>query len=201
MKNGKTNFARALDYLRANGFIHNQKDLADRIGSTPTTISRNKHGIVGRADEETIAKFHAVFGHIINVAYLRGESDKMLIEDLSPEEKRNIGVNFEDVANNPISNGTDTNSLINAALAAKDETIMSLKRELATKNDFLATLRAQLADKDNLIAGKERYILELEQKIYALSSLSHLEDPKKDDTHGCPYPLEVAERNPDRLER
>ena len=92
MKQGKTNFARALDYLRANGFVHNQKDLADRIGSTPTTVSRNKHGAVGRSDEETIAKFNAVFGDIINVAYLRGESVKMLVSDLTEQEKLNMGV-------------------------------------------------------------------------------------------------------------
>lgn len=184
MKKGKTNFAYALDYLRANGFIHSQKDLADRIGSTATTISRNKHGIVGRSDEETIAKFHAVFGHIINIAYLRGESDKMLVADLTPQEKINIGVNSNTMS--AASNTPDMSSLINAALAAKDETIMSLKRELTAKDDTISVLHSQLSD-------KERYILDLQQQILELRRRYSQEPPKKDFSTGC-YPLGVAER-------
>ena len=199
MKKGKTNFARALDYLRDNGFIRNQKDLADRIGSTATTISRNKHGLVGRTDEETVAKFHAAFGHIINTAYLRGESDKMLIADLSLEEKRNIGVNFENAAKSTTDTPA-TSSLINAALAAKDETIMSLKRELSAKDDLIAALREQQSDKDNLIADKERYILDLQQQLFALLDHSPQESPQKDFSRGYSYPLGVAERKQDVAE-
>lgn len=163
MKKGKTNFAYALDYLRANGFIHSQKDLADRIGSTATTISRNKHGLVGRTDEETVAKFHAVFGHIINTAYLRGESDKMLIADLSPKEKRNIGVNFENAAKSTTDAPT-TSSLINAAIAAKDETIESLKRELSAKDDLIAALREQITDRNQLMQTIQQQADDLTKK-------------------------------------
>lgn len=145
MKKGNTNFARVIDYLRYNGFVHNQRELADRIGSTPTTISRNKHGFVDRTDEETIYKFNAVFGHIINVAYLRGESDVMLVSDLSPEEKINIGLSS--ATDFPKKNSdSETSSLVNATIAAKDETIAALKREIDTKNDIIALLREQLND-------------------------------------------------------
>lgn len=145
MKEGKTNFARAFYYLRSKKLVRNQRELADRIGSTETTISRNKHGHVNRPDEETIYKFNAVFGHIINAAYLRGESDVMLVSDLSPEEKINMGVNS--TTDFPEKNNdSETSSLVNAAIAAKDETIAALKREIDTKNDIIALLREQLND-------------------------------------------------------
>ena len=120
MKKGNTNFARVIDYLRYNGFVD-------------------------RTDEETIYKFNAVFGHIINVAYLRGESDVMLVSDLSPEEKIKMGVNS--TTDFPKKNNdSETSSLVNAAIAAKDETIAALKREIDTKNDIIALLREQLND-------------------------------------------------------
>ena len=146
MKKGETNFARAIDYLRLNGLVHNQRELADRIGSTPTTISRNKHAHVGHPDEETIVKFSTVFGDIINVAYLRGESDIMLVEDLSQQEKINMGVNSSRNGSHQQNSSPDASNLIHAALAAKDETIASLHRELGAKDDIIALLRQQIKD-------------------------------------------------------
>ena len=192
----KNNFARALAYLRANGLIKNQKDLAGRIGTTQTTITRNKKGNVRHFDEDTLQKFSAVFGGIINIAYIRGESEKMLVADLTPQEKINIGVNSVTASadSRDGKRNLDMSSLINAALAAKDETIMSLRRELTAKDDIISVLHSQLSDKDNLIADKERYILDLQQQLFALSNHSPQESPQKDFSRGYSYPLGVAER-------
>jgi len=191
MRTEKNNFQRVIEWLRANGLIRNQKDLAERIGTTETTITRNKRGNVRRFDEDTLQRFNAAFGNVINIAYLRGESDKMLVADLAPQEKINACVNS---AGTPASsNVPTTSSLINAALAAKDETIMSLKRELSAKDDLIAALREQQSDKDNLIADKERYILDLQQQLFALCNHSPQESPQKDFSRGYSYPLGVAE--------
>lgn len=175
MKAGKNNFAQVIDYLRTKGLIHNQKDLADQIGSTPTTISRNKHGIVGRLDEETITKFNFVFGHVINIGFLRGESDVMLITDLHQQEKNDTEVNKNNLTDSAYhsewaSSSPDMSSLINAALAAKDETI--------------AALRDQLAD-------KERFILSLQQQIRE----TRAGFPQKEIPHGHHYSMVAAEDN------
>lgn len=175
MKKGKTNFARAIDYLRSNGFVRNQKELADRIGSTPTTVSRNKHGLVSRPDEETIVRFNAVFGHIINIAYLRGESDIMLVSGLSPQDNINTGVNSE-TAPAVLSgrNDTpDTSSLINAALAAKDETIMSLRRELKAKDATISILHDQLIDRTSLMRSTQQHANDIASKYEALLREHH----------------------------
>lgn len=170
MNTEKNNFHRVIDWLRANGYIHNQKDLAQRIGTTETTITRNKKGNVRRFDEETIIKFNEVFGDIINIAYLRGESSIMLVSNLLSQERINRRVNQNPKFTTDITADTNapdsptTGSLINSALAAKDETIEAMKREISAKDELIATLRAQLADKDNVIADKERYISSLQRQ-------------------------------------
>ena len=69
----------------------------------------------------------------------------MLVSDLSPEEKIKMGVNS--TTDFPKKNNdSETSSLVNAAIAAKDETIAALKREIDTKNDIIALLREQLND-------------------------------------------------------
>lgn len=186
-KSEKNNFARVVDWLRVNGFIHNQKDLANRIGSTETTISRNKHGNVGRTDEETLAKFNAVFGDTINIAYLRGESEVMLVADLHQQERINTCVNLQ---SKPVSHTCETNQgvsctdkFVNATLAAKDETIAALKHELDAKDETIAALRDQIAD-------KERYISSLQQQ---LRDLRESDRPQKVAPHTYHYPGGVAE--------
>ena len=97
MKKEKNNFARVIDYLRDNGLIKNQKEMAERIGVTVTTITRNKHGNVGHTDEETLRRFYKHFGDIINIAYLRGDSDIMLVKDLQSEESGSLSMNLRTI--------------------------------------------------------------------------------------------------------
>lgn len=152
----KNNFARVLEWLKDNGKIKTQKELAKRMKTTQATITRNKQGNVQQADDDTIRKFAAVFGDIINIAYLRGESDVMLVADLHPHEKINTGVNSVE---------PDYSSLINATIAAKDETIMSLKHEIMAKDETIAVLRAQLEDKSDMIKLLKEQVKDLRAEL------------------------------------
>lgn len=157
MEKVKNNFARAVDWLRFNGKIKNQKELAERIGTTEATISRVKNGNVKHADQETIYKFNAVFGDVINIDYLRGESDVMLIDDLHKKEINNNTVNSHisnySTRNQEVSS-QDISSMMTAFIAAKDDLIRA-------KDDIIATLRAQLSDKDALIQSLRQQVLDL----------------------------------------
>lgn len=175
----KNNFTHVLEYLLANGMIHNQKDLAKRLNTTETTVTRNKKGNVKHPDEDTIRRFNAVFGDIINIAYLRGESDIMLVADLPQRKEINTAVN----SRKEQSYSTDYSSLINAALAAKDDAIMALKHELIAKDETIAT--------------KDALILSLQQQLQELRAISAIQ---KGALHGC-YPLGTAEEQPGKHEK
>lgn len=139
-KKEKNNFTRAVEWLKIHGVVKDQKDMAERMGTTENTISRNKHGGVQRPDDDTLRKFNEQFGSIINIDYLRGESKVMLVKDL--------------VARQSAKPADKTASL----LADKDETIAALKRESAAKDEVIAA-------KDGIIAAKDKLISTLQQQI------------------------------------
>ena len=161
MKKEKNNFARAVDWLRENGKIKDQKDMAKRMDVTTTTISRNKHGSVKRPDEDTLRKFNEQFGDIINIAYLRCESDVMLVADL-PQVNRRVD------SGSPAVNANGIDALTAALIAAKDETIDALKRELAAKDGVIAAKDSQMADRDRLVAAKDALIATLQEQLSTL---------------------------------
>ena len=112
-------FAHVLDWLIQEKKVDDQKDLAVKTGISQNTVSRIMTGKVEPSDD-TLRKLNATFGNIFNMQYLRGESTVMLIEDVAyykshPKElKKLFGEEEKEI---------DQSSLINAALAAKDETI------------------------------------------------------------------------------
>ena len=77
----------------------------------------------------------------------------------------------------PPANIPDMSSVFNAALAAKDETIVSLKRELSTKDDLIQSLRDQLAAKDQLIAEQKARLIDYRRIIDSHDGLSNYPFP------------------------
>lgn len=157
-KKEKTNLARVLIYLRMQGKISSDKNFADIVGTTATTVSRNKNS--GKPfDEKIMRGVYKAFGDIINIDYLRGESDVMLVKDLQSD--KNANANQQEIT--PLH--PDCNDLLSVAIAAKDEVIASLKREMAAndktlsaKDEIIAELRARLEDKEALIAELRQQI-------------------------------------------
>jgi len=174
-------FKQMLDWIYANTEAHNQADVARRSGLFEATISRVLNGRIKKVKQETLRKVNSAFDNVFNPAWLRGDSDVMLTADLQPSATHSdtdAPAGFPNMVNSP-----DLSSLVNAALAAKEETIESLKRELTTKDETVTALRDQLAD-------KERYILALQQQLRELHTQEH---PQKEISHGCSYHMGVAE--------
>jgi transcriptional regulator with XRE-family HTH domain len=155
-KKEKNNFRRAVEWLKTNGVVKDQKDMAERMGTTENTISRNKHGGVKRPDDDTLRKFNEQFGSIINIDYLRGESKVMLVKDLAARQSAKQSKPADKTA-----------SLIAAkdeTIAAKDEAIAALKGKLSSMDETIATLNGRIADKEKIINTQDKLISKLQQQ-------------------------------------
>lgn len=116
--------------------------------------------------DETLRRMNEAFGGIFDMRYFRGQSDHFLLE---PQEKP-AEPPKERVKNDP--QPIDHSSLINAMLAAKDETIAELRARIADKDSQLADKEAiitaqqsHLADKEALILSQQSLIAELRAKL------------------------------------
>ena len=148
-------FAAALDYLKRNTDIKTQKELARRMGVTETTITRILKDYT-EVTEDIITKLQTASGCIFNLQWLRGEdSDHMLAVDVveTPKESQPV---------------IDQSSMVNAIIAAKDETIATLQARIVD-------LERTIADKDTIIKAREARIVALERKLsaYATSDLDN----------------------------
>ena len=139
-------FAEAFDYLKREKGIKTQKRLAELMGVSEDTITRILKDRT-EVTEDIITKLQTASGCIFNLQWLRGEDDEpMLAADIG---NKNMHQSASII---------DPGSAINAALAAKDETIDTLKARIVE-------LKSTIADKEDMIKARDARIVELEQKI------------------------------------
>lgn len=195
-------FLRAFKYL-AEEKMMNQKQFAKVINAESGYISLLKSG-AKRVGADYMARLAAAFashfkdkGHL-NMDYLLGKSQYMLVENVPDEEIReriSRGANPDyDIMQKqkaaspapaePTANIPDMSSVFNAAIAAKDDAIESLKREAASKEDLIADLRARIIEKDDHIATLKARIAELQQLVAI---------QKNTDLGTYPFPVGVAD--------
>ena len=89
-------FLVAIDYLFKEKMVGNQKELAQKIGITETSLSRIKKGQRVVSDD-TLRKMNEAFNFIFNMQYFRGLSTKLLMSDVNyPEDHHpNLSYNME----------------------------------------------------------------------------------------------------------
>lgn len=145
-KTRNNNFAAALDYLKrkSDKKLH-QKDLAEMLGVTENTISNIIHCRTA-VSEDIITQLQTISGCVFNLQWLRGQSDVMLAANAAKTDAS-------------VPGGAPSIQNPTALLAAKDETI--------------ATLRSQLADKEEIIATKDALISALQQQIVGSKESKH----------------------------
>ena len=159
-------FAAAFDYLKRNTDIKTQKELARRMGVTETTITRILKDYT-EVTEDIITKLQTASGCIFNLQWLRGEDlEHMLAVDVveTPKESKPV---------------IDQSSMVNAIIAAKDETI--------------ATLQARIVDLERTIADKETIIKAREARIVALER--QLAAANKSDIEHYPFAIGAADEH------
>lgn len=139
-------FAEAFDYLKREKGIKTQKRLAELMGVSEDTITRILKDRT-EVTEDIITKLQTASGCVFNLQWLRGEDDEpMLAADIG---NKNMHQSASII---------DPGSAINAALAAKDETIENLKARIVE-------LKITIADKEDMIKARDARIVELEQKL------------------------------------
>jgi transcriptional regulator with XRE-family HTH domain len=145
-------FAAAFDYLKREKGIKTQKRLAELMCVSEDTITRI---LKDRCEvtEDIITKLQTASGCIFNLQWLRGEDSTCMLA--------------KDMLSVPEPQPIDQSSLVNAAIAAKDETIDSLKSRIAD-------LQRTISDKEEIIKAREARIVALERQL-ASASMSDIE--------------------------
>lgn len=129
-------FAAAFDYLKREKGIKTQKRLAELMGVSEDTITRI---LKDRCEvtEDIITKLQTASGCIFNLQWLRGEDPiHMLVEDLNNGMVASIDQHEE-------IHAIDQSSLVNAALAAKDETIRAKDEIIASLRETIESLKRE----------------------------------------------------------
>lgn len=129
-------------HLRAHHGIHTQLELAEVIHVTRPALSSAMNGNEAYLTKNLFQKICAAFPGVFNLNYLlTGDGDLLTLEEEAHNEK----------LYNP--QPIDQSSLVNALLAAKDETIASLRRELDAKNETITLQRSRIAELERQLAA------------------------------------------------
>ena len=150
------------------------KQLSEMSGISQNTFTRIKRNEVKEVDIETFRKLNAAFDDRYNPQWFQGDSPYMLIKYYQHAQKdRQTAI-------------PEYASLLNAALASKDETIEAYQKRLEDKDVIIESLRAQLAEKDERIAELKANNIELRHQ---------LDQYQNADIDRYPFPVGAADGN------
>ena len=137
----------ALNWLKRNRGIL-QKDIAAKMGIAEASFTRALARIKENNDEDFVILFHAAVNEFISLDYLLNGEGELTIQtyqafDKMEREIKDVQKTIDgfDAPRQQI----DQSSLVNAALAAKDETIASQRETIESLKRENALLRQQLS--------------------------------------------------------
>lgn len=88
-------FRVAVDYLRNKNVVKTDKELATKIGVTAAALSRIRKDLTTISDD-TLYKMNDAFDGIFNMAYFRGESEHMLVEDVVDAKQKAVSTSTDE---------------------------------------------------------------------------------------------------------
>ena len=169
-------FLRAFQFLLDQNVASGKGELAKMIGIQPGLISLYAKGIK-RVSEETKMSLVRISKAKINMNYLMGKSQYMLLENVPEDE----------VAEMEMRRDNPDYDLMEARKAEKED---AAKDELiATLKSQVADLRIQLVDKQNVIEAKDQLIDSLKMQINNMMSEMQLRGIST-----YPFEMGVAEK-------
>ena len=121
----------AYDYLYSTGKIHSVTELADKMNRSRPSVSRALNGVPEYLNEKFIKAFTDTFQMISFKWLINGNCD--MFTQWAPDG----------VIDNP--QHIDQSSLINAALASKDETIRSKNETIESLRETIESLKRENA--------------------------------------------------------
>ena len=107
----KERFKSAVDYLKNNGLVHKQKDVAEKMGSTEPNISAALRGVGTVLTDKFLYRFNRAFGSIFEDNWLKKGEGQMLkatqtVGDINNSNVSGVNVNGNGIQINP--NAYDT---------------------------------------------------------------------------------------------
>ena len=142
-------------HLYAHFGITSQKHLAEVLKVQRTGLSSAFNGNVANLTDNLFKKICAAFPGVFNLNYLlTGEGSLLTIEEEVHNEEHEKLYNPQPI---------DQSSLVNAAIAAKDETIINLKERIKE-------LQRTIADKEEIIKTRDARIITLERQLAAATT-------------------------------
>lgn len=177
-------FIRAFEYIAKIKKI-SQGKLAETIGSKSPYISNYRKYLRPVPDEtiEELIRFSASVGCHIYSEYLYGNSDIMLLANVTDEEivevsRRKANPDYETLINKKnAEEGTpdqsamssiDSSSAVNAAIAAYAQLITTKDAIIAEKEARIADLQRTITDKESIIRDREARIASLERQLASI---------------------------------
>ena len=121
------------EHLRMSYGVHTQIDLAKALHYSRNAITLALNGNEKYLTEKLFRSVCETYPGIFNLDYLLTGHGSLLAEQV-----------IHDDGNIRITESIDPSSLVNAALAAKDETIAVLREQLEAKDALIASLRQQI---------------------------------------------------------
>ena len=189
-------FLRAFNYLLDENYASTKGELCKMVGIEPGLISRYNNG-TKKVSVDTMNALARVSGGRLNINYMLGKSDYMLIANVPDDEILNSNNPDREVIEKRKqeeqgrkASSIDESSQMNASIAAyvqltnrlsddlkKKE--IEMEERLAEKNARIAELKDTIAAKEEVIKARDARIKELERKIaeYAMNDLSRLPFP------------------------
>jgi transcriptional regulator with XRE-family HTH domain len=133
------------EHLRKYFGIHTKTEFAEALHYGRTSMSAAMNGDEKYLTDSLFKNICEAFQGVFDLQYLlTGEGSLLTIEE---------EVHIKDYERLYNPQPIDNSSLVNAIIAAKDETIASLKRELDAKNETIALQRSRIAELERQTAA------------------------------------------------
>ena len=183
-------FLRAFNYLLEEGYLEfgisksrlTKGELCSMMGIQPGLISNYTNG-TKKVSVDTMNALARVSGGKLNVNYMLGKSEYLLLENVPDDEILKLNNPDREVMEKrkaePLQ--PDFSSYINALLAKSDETIASLKRELAAKDEIIQAKDDRIADLTKLA----------EERMHRISELRRIIDAHNISMTDYPFPYQL----------
>ena len=143
MVSRKKRLHEVFEHLRKFFGIHTQTDFAVALKYSRVYISSALNGNEKNLTDKLFENICEAYPGVFNLDYLlTGQGDLLTVE--------------EDAHNDTIQDTSgmiDQSSMMNAIIAAKDETIVSLHRELDAKNETITLQRSRISDLERQLAA------------------------------------------------
>lgn len=182
--NKKERFIKAFNYIRSEGLIKTQTDLADKMGASRANVSTALKGDERVLTNNFLMRFSRTFPDTFHLEWLLTGEGSMLIRDMKDEPE-------EQPYNEPV-NTIDQGSVINAMISSYNEHIEDLKKTIKQLNSQIEQKDIELAKKDSQIEQKD---IELARKDEIIRNLSEALKKEREQTSYI-LPVGIAEEKP-----